>query len=107
MTVAQSIATVLQRVGRPMTLRRVGTPNIDVTVYGAPNGYVPGELVGEVIQGATLVIFSDLPLQAASWPGPLRPNDKLIMDGVPRNVVADEPKYLGTDILAHFCQVKG
>ncbi len=112
MTAADSITNALLKYGRPMTLRRnawsgaTATPT-DVTIYGVTEGYQPQELVNGIMQGDTKVKFSNAQIAAASWPGPPIKGDQIIADGRTRVVMGVEPQYLGTAVLAWFCQARG
>jgi hypothetical protein len=112
MSAASSITNALLKYGRPMVLRRnawangVATPT-DVTIYGVTEGYAPQELVNGITQGDSLVKFSNAQIAAASWPGPPQKQDQLIADGRTRTILAVDPQYLGTEVLAWFCQVRG
>lgn len=96
-----------------MTLRRqtlaAGGAQVplDVVVYGVTKNYAANEIIGTIIQGDTQVTFSNAEIEAAQWPGPPKPGDKMVIDGKVRNVGAVEPKYLGTGILVYVLQVTG
>lgn len=91
-----------------MTLRRLATPtDIDVTVYGRTKGYTPEEIGGGIIAGDVEVTFTNAEIAAAGWPGPPKRNDKMVIDGRLRNIEFVDPKFLGTSVLAFFCQVRG
>lgn len=79
----------------------------DVTVYGVAKNFAPHELVGGIIQGDSQITVTNAEIEAAQWPGPPKTNDKIIVDGVTRNVQAVESKYLSDEILVHVCQVRG
>lgn len=112
MSAADSITNALLKYGRPMTLRRnawangVATPT-DVTIYGVTEGYQPQELVNGVTQGDSKIKFSDAQIAAAGWPGPPQKLDQVIADGRTRTILAVDPQYLGTQVLAWFVQVRG
>lgn len=114
MSVADKLASVLTRFGRPMTLRRntLGPNNtqypLDVTVYGTTENYTPNELIGGAItQGDTKVTITGTEMTAAQWPAPPKTGDKIIIDGKPRNVGSVEPKYFGSEVLVYVLQVTG
>lgn len=113
MGVAESISGALVRFGRPMILRRLAqAPGAalvptDVSVYGTAKNYAPDQLVGAIIQGDTEVTLTNKEIAAAQWPGPPQKDDKIIIDGRQRNVMAVEPKYLGTEVLVYILQVRG
>ena len=105
MSVATKIAKVMRKVGRPMELRRTGVP--DVTVYGTTDGAVVSRLLGIITETGTHVIFSNAEIAAATWPGPPKKEDRIIVDGAPYKIAAVEPKYLGAEILVFVCQIVG
>ncbi len=110
MSAKYSIAGALRRFGRPMLLKRpaIGAdPAAEVTVYGSTDGAMIQRLVGSVVQLGSHVIFSNVDIAAASWPGPPMSGDTMVIDGTTRTIDAAEPKYLGTEILVHVCQVSG
>lgn len=120
MSVADKLASVLTRFGRPMTLRRntlgpivAGNATVfplDVTIYGVARNYKANELVSgtAIVQGDTEVTFSNAQIAAAQWPGPPKAGDVIIFDN--RNAVVQgkpEPKSLGTELLVYVAQVRG
>lgn len=112
MSVADSIFGALQRFGRPMTLRRLTLAGqtlvpLDVEVFGRSKLYSPEHVIGTIIEGDTQITITNKEILAAQWPGPPRKGDKLVVDGLVRNIEAAEPKYLGTEILVFVCQVRG
>lgn len=110
MSVAESISGALRRFGRQMTLRRPQpspTPAIDVTVFGRTKGFASQPLAGELREGETEVTITNAEIAAASWPGPPRVNDIVVIDGKTRTVFAVEPKYLGSEVLVFVMKVRG
>ena len=113
MSVADSIFGALARFGRPMVLRRtkLGPSQLviplEVTVYGTADGYVPKALIGSLIQGESVVIFSNKEIAAAQWPGPPQNGDQIVIDGKQRTISGVDPKYLGTEKLVYVCRVTG
>jgi hypothetical protein len=111
-SVADKIADALRRFGRPVTLRRnsysgaTPTPT-DVTVYAYVKGAAPSELIGKLKQFKSDVVISNREIAAATWPGPPKADDFLVIDGRPRTVVSVEPKYLGGEILVYAINVSG
>lgn len=113
MSVADSISAALKKFGRQMTLRRMtlnadnSISNTDVTVYGHSIGNTAAHLVDGINQGVTIIQISNAEIAAASWPGPPRQNDVVILDGRNTRVQSSEPKYLGAAVLVHEMTVKG
>jgi Phage head-tail joining protein len=113
MTVSDSITNALLRFGRPMTLRRltwagdVATPT-DVSVYGVSEGLLSHELADGMAAPANVkVTFSNAQIAAASWPGPPRQLDQMIIDdGQVRTILGVETKYLGGTVLVFVCDVQ-
>lgn len=107
---AAKIATALRKYGRTMKLRRrIGTTTSynDVDVKGTDRGYKPDEIAGLLQQGDRRITISNAEIVAASWPGPPRKGDFLVVDGVSTAVQGGEAKYLGTTVLAHVLWVRG
>jgi hypothetical protein len=110
---AAQIASALKRTGRLMTLRRntqaPGSKQIpfDVSVIGLASNYKPQQLIGTIQQGDTQVTLCNKEIAAAQWPGPPKQNDILIFDGRTTIIQAVESKFLGEELLAYFCQVRG
>ena len=113
MGVSAQIASALKRIGRPMTLRRLTTGPLgkqiplDVTVLAYAVNYQPQELIGNIQQGDSVVTLCNKEIAAAQWPGPPKQNDVLIFDGRTTIVMSVEAKYLGQELLAFYCQVRG
>src|SRR4051812_15695673 len=64
--------------GETITLRRVGTPNIDIAVRAKSRGYAPEELVGGISQQdrEVRILAEDV-----TFSPPLRPGDKVLLHG--------------------------
>lgn len=129
MSVAQFEVSQLDRSlavdGEDFVLRRViGTTNlanIDVVCRGCIRGYLPHELTTSIIQGDTKIIMSPTQIIAAQWPGGLpvissnaaldhrvpRKNDKVVVQGKPRNIEAASPIYLANELVRIELQTRG
>ena len=121
MNAAQSIASLDRQLaahGQDITLRRVGSPNVDATVRAFVREYKARELTEEVVQGDTEVVVSPTSVLAASWPGALaqsdgtdirvpRKGDKVIIAGRLRTVQAPAPVYIGATLVRINLQVRG
>jgi hypothetical protein len=111
--VSDSVSRVLDalhRRGRNLTLRRrVGTTSAftDCAPRGYDRGFKATELVGGIIQGDREVVIGNAEIVAASWPGPPRKGDVVVIDGGSVTVQAARPMYVGTDIAAHILWVRG
>lgn len=98
----------LGEAGEHVTLRRLGTPNTDVTTWAAIRRYQPNELVNGIVQGDQNVIISNIEIAAASWPGPPRKGDFIIRQGnTVLAVEGVETVRVGTTIVRHNLQVRG
>lgn len=112
MSIAQSVADMIARRGRPLTLRRIvtGGPNVDVAVTGVVRQYQAQELLGPILQGDREVRISNVEIAAASWPGPPRAGgnaDRIVIDGKAAVVQNVDPRYDGTDLAMYVIQVRG
>lgn len=112
MTPAQAIASLdatLAEHGQPVTLRRLGSPNVDVTLPAFVRGYQPNELVGGIVQGDTMVTIS--PTGIGTWPSGAsevpKKNDKVVIAGRLRNVEMPDPIYLAGTLVRVNLQVRG
>ncbi|MCA3248788.1 MAG: hypothetical protein ING19_20825 [Azospirillum sp.] len=111
MAAADKVAAALAKYGRPMTLSclaSTGRAAASVVVNGVAQGFRPEEMTGDVIRGDQRIQISNAEIAAASWPGPPRKGDKIVVDGRAWVLRADaETKYLGTEALAHVLHVRG
>jgi hypothetical protein len=83
--VADWLANARRQFGRAntITLRRIGTPNIDITVHAKARAYEPNELVGGINQQdrEIRILAEDVTFDPA-----LRPGDKAIVNGRTMNI---------------------
>lgn len=79
----------------------------DVAVFGTAKGAVAKDLIAALSQAETTITISNKEILESQWPGPPKVGDRFIYDGVTKNVLGVETKYLGADVLVHVCQVKG
>lgn len=93
MPFASSRRGMLAARGRAMTLRRTG--QADLTVVGFATAYRPEQVAGAVRQGDQRVAITAIEIAAASWPGPPRPGDFLVVDGKTWAIEGAEPKHEG------------
>lgn len=98
--------------GRNMTLRRSsGTfgavTYASVTLKGFSRAYRPDPLAGSLVQADYAVEILNDEIVAASWAGPPRPTDELLMDGASFSVEGAEPIYEGAAVIGHCLMVRG
>lgn len=104
------VGDMIQRYGRPITLRRLAPNGIrfDVTVTAIVRNYAPTELVGGIAQGDRKVIISNREIERRQWPGPPRDGDQCIIDGKTTTLkAAPATVKIGDDIIKHTLQVRG
>ena len=107
LTAAQMIidldASLLRR-GKAVTIRRVGTPNVDVAVRGQVKVMSADELHGVVDQGNVRVIVSPTGLASLL---PLRKGDKVLINSVPHNIELVKPHEVDSTLVRLVLMVKG
>lgn len=102
----------LAAVGEDVTLTRntltlgVLVPTA-ITCRAVVRGYQPAELIGGIIQGDSLAILSPTEIANSSWPGPVRHNDKLTVQGRERNIEAAAPIYAEGELVRIELQLRG
>lgn len=102
------VARMIDRYGETVTLRRPGTPNVDVAVKARVEQLRPDELVGEIAQFDRRVVISNAEIAAAAWPGPPKRGDRVIFaDGAQATVQLPGTKKIGEEIAGHWMIVKG
>ena len=105
----QDVVDMVQAFGRTVTLRRPGTPNVDVAVKAKVQELL-GEndaLVGDLKQRDLSVIISNAEIAAAAWPGPPLQNDRVIIDGRSFTVWKPGTRHIGEAIAGHWMIVRG
>lgn len=105
----QDVADMVQEFGQAITLRRPGTPNVDVTVKAVVRDRdgSPLDLVADMIQGDLSVITSNAEIAAASWPGPPLKNDRVVIDGKPYTIWKPGTRKVGEEIAGHWMIARG
>lgn len=99
-----SVARQIIRRGQPLTLRRVGQP--DLLVSGQVRGYSAIELAGNIQQGDREVRISNQEIDAG-WPSfPIR-TDKVIINGLQTTVQSVETRFIRGVPALHILQVRG
>lgn len=89
--VARRVAAEIGRQGETMTLRRPGTPNIDVTVKAVRIGSGSTEIVGGATRTSFKIRLSNSEIAAqGSFTLPIRPGSDFIVDSDAREYVIEE-----------------
>lgn len=111
MSAGNKITAALRKYGRTMTLRRrVGTTSQyqEVSVKGISKGYRPAELLGGLQQGDRYITIGNEEIAAqATYQGPPRKGDFVVLDGASVAVQGVETERLGAQVLAHTLWVRG
>lgn len=107
MTFGLEIEAAIAEYGQTVTLRRVGSPNQDITLRARVNGFQPHELVGGILQGDRMVIVGTVAMTAANWPQPPRKGDVVLIDGRTTTVQGCEAVNDGTETVRYNIQVRG
>lgn len=100
-----ALQRALGKKGRPMTLHR---PDVtDVTVTGFLVMYRPDQIGRAGIQegDARVTILND-EIAAATWPGPPRARDQIVIDNRTWLIRESTPEYLGETCIGYslFCR---
>lgn len=110
MSVADEIEAEVTTYGQQVVLRRLtgtGLTPTDVTLFAVVRGYQPQDLVGMIAEGDRRVIMGNKAIVAASWPGPPKRDDQIVIDGKSTNIIACASITLDGDIARHDIQVRG
>lgn len=107
MTLADVVRRQIARYGRPLLLRRVGPPEVSVTLLGKVYSYSPAELIGGLQQGDRKIVLAPSDLQAAGFPGAPAKGDRVVMDGKTMVVQGCEPRHAGPEIARYDIWVRG
>jgi hypothetical protein len=98
---------MLKTRGEQVTLRRLGSPNIDVTVWAKIDG------AGEQLSGGSMpqfkrrVIISNVEIAAAGWPGPPKRMDQIITAGKMMTVQTCDTANGPTEVVRHALETLG
>ena len=103
----QNVFGMLTTRAEEATLRRQGTPPVDVAVLAKIDDAVPTDLAGNMAQFTRRVVISDLEIEQAGWPGPPKRNDQIITHGQTLTVIANDPIILGAQVVMHRIMTKG
>jgi hypothetical protein len=103
----ESVFAMLTTRAEEATLRRLGTPPIDVAVLAKIDNAAPADLTGNMAQYGRRVVISDLEIAQAGWPGPPKRNDQILTQGKTLTIVANDPVILGRQYVMHRIITKG
>lgn len=104
---AATILAMLSTRGQSVTLRRVGTPAVDVACMAAIVNKDDFIGVGGVSQYRREITISNAEIAAATWPGPPRKGDQVISDGKTLTVQAVLVQKVGTQTIMHRLETFG
>jgi hypothetical protein len=98
--------TLFNAAGETITLRRIGTPNTDISVRAKARGYAPEELVGGINQQdrEIRVLAEDVTFDPA-----LKPGDKVVLHGRVMNIDAVDASTgrAGSDLVFYIVRARG
>jgi hypothetical protein len=97
----QSVYGMLTTRAETVTLRRLGSPPVDVTVLAKIDDAQETDLAGNMAQFKRRVVISDLEIAAAGWPGPVKRNDQILAQGKTLTVIASDPIIIGSQTVMH------
>lgn len=98
--------------GETITLRRTTVPSLiplDVKVTANVAGYQPQELISGsgIVQGDAKVILSVTEMKRRQWVWPPKVNDKCVVDGKVKTVLAVNPFNMNDTLVRIELQVRG
>jgi hypothetical protein len=99
--------------GETVTLRRYTAPTgnprpkIDVTARALVRVISNPQLVGEVSQDETHISLSPTAVTAAAWPLPVQSGDKIVVQGIERNIDTPKPILLNDTLVRINLVVRG
>jgi hypothetical protein len=97
--------------GETITLRRVGSPNVDKSVRARVTGFAPEELVGGITQGHRKVIVLAEDVESTGFPVPIARGglDRVVVRGKTMMIedVDDSTARLGGTLLAYLITASG
>jgi hypothetical protein len=98
----QTVYAMLTTRGEEVTLRRLGTSPIDVTVLAKIDDAADQPLAGNMAQFQRRVTISDLEIAQTGWPGPPKRNDQIITsDGQVLSVATTDTTTIGLLTVMH------
>lgn len=104
------VTRMIARDGAAATLRRLTTTPgtvTDVAVRAVLRGFQGEVLPGDVLQSDRQAIISNAEIAAASWPGPPRKGDQVILGGQTMAVQGCDTRRVGDAIAMHILTVRG
>jgi hypothetical protein len=106
---ALEIEAALVEAGQQLTLRRIGSPNVDVALSGRLQTFDPKEIGGGIVQGDRKLIIGNFSILEAGWPGPPQRGDQILFAGGTKTatVMGVDTITVGTEIVRHNLQVRG
>jgi hypothetical protein len=104
---ALEVEAAIAEVGQPVTLRRIGTPNIDVNLPARILAYLPQEIGAGVVQGDRQAIIGNISILEAGWPGPPRRGDQLRFNGKTTTIMGCDSQQVGAETVRHNLQLRG
>lgn len=104
-----SAARMIRRRGRPVLLRRIGPPLVEVAVTAMIRPYEPAELVNGVMLGDQELRIGSADLVEQGYPLPIAAaaGDWASVDGVALQVVEVAVMYVGTLAAIHVLRMRG
>lgn len=91
--------------GETVTLQRTGQS--DLSCVAAVAGYLPNELVGGILQGDRRVRISNVEITNASWPGPPRKGDKVVIASRTTTIQGVDTSFVAGVAVMHIIQARG
>jgi hypothetical protein len=104
----ESVFAMLTTRAEEATLRRLGTPPIDVAVLAKIDDAAPAtDLASNMAQFQRRVVISDLEISEAGWPGPPKRNDQIISHGQTLTIITNDPVIIGDLVVMHRIMTRG
>jgi hypothetical protein len=97
----ESVYAMLTTRGEEVTLRRLGTPPIDVELLAKIDDASEQPLASNMAQYQRRVVISDLEISQAGWPGPPKRNDQIIAHGQTLTIATNDPVVIGSQTVMH------
>ena len=102
---AERVAALIRRAGQTVTLRRDGSP--DVQVKASMRLYRPDEIAGTILQGDREIVVSEMDLVAAGFPSPPGQQDQVVAGGAILTVQFVETRSWGETVALHVITARG
>lgn len=104
---AATVLAMLSTRGQSVTLRRVGSPSVDVACMAMITHEDDAVGTGGISQYRRQITISNSEIAAATWPGPPRKGDQVIADGKTMTVQAVLVQKVGTQTIMHRLETLG